>query len=82
MSQIIYSRGDQVVWLTEKTGHHTAVHRYFQGGQTYCSRAVPPDDRVIPFHPRYNNCCSCERMYERAEKYLEDHPEQEMEPAS
>lgn len=74
MTDFIYSRGDQVVWLTEKTGQHTGVHRYRANGETYCSRTVPPDDRIIPFHPRYDACRVCERMYARAEKYLEDHP--------
>lgn len=78
MSEIIYSRGDQVVWLTEKTGQHTTVHRYRGDGETYCSRKIPPDDRIVPFHHRYDVCRVCERMCARADKYFD----KELEEAS
>lgn len=81
MSAFIFHRGDQVVWLIEPFGH-SAVHIYRADRQTFCSREVPDDDRLIPSHNRYRTCGVCNRMYNRAEKERERETEARLQEAS
>lgn len=69
--------GAEVAWVIKSAGKTvglSAIHRYFENGETFCNHPVPPVDRQLDLRlirKAMNVCSRCEAMCARALKLQE-----------
>lgn len=68
--------GSRVMWTQLDWKHeyteHSAVHRVYLPGRTYCNRDIPAERAFVPHHslkPKKGKCGRCDRMHRQASRY-------------
>lgn len=64
--------GQAVAWMIRDNGKAndiSAVHHYYENGQTFCRLAIPPIQQHLPVLPSLDKCRRCEAMSRRAVRY-------------
>lgn len=69
-----WTMGDELAWVTTtygRTSGLSAIHRYFEQGETFCRHPVPPEKRLLDLtlvRVALHRCSRCNELAARAMK--------------